>query len=323
MGDGIPLRRIGGNSGEKGRNRVYVSYPSSLTHLFMKGFFSLCEKIFCMKTYHRIKIDIPRVSYRTCRPYQEKIDDFYESGKIRFQWDMIKQAFLLGQDSTLPVICSQCPLNIFQQPEGCQGDIVGLNIFLKVLARFKADAELLKYQLFDDILDIDGTRNLLNDMLESREYLEKLDWPVAQVHFKGVPVTYTGEDGIARNIFYEWDGEEEETYPHGQEGYFWGRSQEGIVVKDNFGNKMPFVFNKLYKEGFGVYGASADGRVHTFVPVMGHFPSWDDVEPGRQSELMATEIKASLVFGDILDILRLFSQEALKNNTGLSILSLG
>jgi len=56
-----------------------------------------------MQTYHRLKIDISRVSYRICRPYQEKIDDFYESGKIRFQWDMIRQAYLLSgeQDALL------------------------------------------------------------------------------------------------------------------------------------------------------------------------------------------------------------------------------
>ena len=47
-----------------------------------------------MQTWHKIRLDVYRVSYRACRPYQEKIDDFYDNGKIRFQWDMIRQAYL-------------------------------------------------------------------------------------------------------------------------------------------------------------------------------------------------------------------------------------
>ncbi|MDQ7824496.1 MAG: hypothetical protein RDV48_16965 [Candidatus Eremiobacteraeota bacterium] len=270
-----------------------------------------------MKSIHRIKLDIFKVSYRICRPYQEKIDDFYEDGKIRFQWDMIKQAHLLGNDTTLPAVCTSCPLNIYCQAEGCQGEILGMNIFLRVLSRIKPDASLFQYSLLYDVLDIEATRRLYQDITETEGFLEKLKWPIAQVFYGSMPVSYDRGDGTYRFIFYEWEGEEEETYPQGSEGYFWGRSQEGIAVKDNFGNRMPYIFSKIYKEGFGVYGLSLDGMLHAFVPVMGHFPSWDDIDPRRNSELVATEAPASMVFKDTIDTLKIFAQEAMKHNTGL------
>ncbi len=275
-----------------------------------------------MKSLHKIKLDIFKVSYRLCRPYQEKIDDFYDDGGIRFQWDMIKQAHMLRSDQTLPAICGDCPLNLYYTAEGCQGDLEGLAVFLKVLARFKPDAELLKYELFDDILDVDAVRRMLGEILDAENFLEKMKWPIAQVFYGGVPVSYQHSDGLTRYIFYEWEGEEEETFTQGSEGYFWGRSQDGIVVKDNFGNRITGVFKRLYREGFGVYGEYSDGKLHTFVPVMGHFPSWDDIEPGRKSELIATELAAPIVFYDVLQILKIFSQEALKNNTGIHFVNI-
>jgi hypothetical protein len=276
-----------------------------------------------MKSLHRIKLDVFQVSYRHCRPYMEKIDDFYESGAPRFQWDMIRQAYMLRNDSTLPAICGDCPLNLTYQPEGCQSEVLGINIFLKVLTKFKAEAELLKYNLYDDILDVDSTRRLLADIEEADQLLQKLKWPIAQVYFKGAPVGEKGPDGALHPIYYEWDGEEEDNYSQGSEGYFWGRTQEGIVVKDSFGNRIDMVFKRLFKEGFGIYGESLEGKLHTFIPVMGHFPSWDDIGPRRNSELIATEIQAEIVFKDLLNIMTVFCQEALRNNTGLQFTYLG
>jgi hypothetical protein len=275
-----------------------------------------------MKSFHRIKLDIFKVGYRSCRPYQEKIDDFYEDGRIRFQWDMIKQAYMLGQEATLPAVCGECPINIFYQAEGCIGDIEGLNVFLRVFTRFKPDAEILKYTFIDDVLDVDATRHLMTDLADFEKFIEKLKWPVAQVFFKNIPVYYTHADGSLRTIFYEWEGEEDDNYSQGTEGYFWGRSQEGIVVKDSFGNRTPLIFKKLYKMGFGVYGESVEGKNHVFTPIMGQFPSWDDTEPRRESELVATEMPADVVFKDIMDMLTLFATEALKNNTGIQITSM-
>jgi hypothetical protein len=276
-----------------------------------------------MKSLHRIKIDIFKVSYRLCRPYQEKIDDFYEDGGIRFQWDMIRQAYLLGNDSTLAAICGDCPLNLTYQPEGCLTEVQGINIFLKVLLKLKPEAELLKYSLFDDILDVDATRQLLSDVEEAQALLQKIKWPIAQVFCQGAPLGERDQHGTILPIFYEWDGEEEDNFSFGSEGYFWGRTQEGIVVKDNFGNRIDMVFKRLFKEGFGVYGESQEGKLHTFIPVMGHFPSWDDPGARKGSELIATEIPAEVVFKDLLEALAVFCQEALRNNTGLQFTYLG
>ena len=113
-----------------------------------------------MQTWHDLKLDIFRVSYRACRPYQEKIDDFYDNGKIRFQWDMIRQAYIMAGDQTLPAICEQCPLNIKQTCEGCHTEIEGLPAFLNILVKYMPESVLLNYKLYHDFIDIDIVRQL-------------------------------------------------------------------------------------------------------------------------------------------------------------------
>ncbi len=272
-----------------------------------------------MSTYHRLKVDISRVSYRICRPYQEKIDDFYESGKIRFQWDMIRQAYLLSNEQTLPAVCSQCPLNIRLLPEGCQTDLEGMQIFLNVIAKYMPEAVLLNHDLAYDVFDIDITRQLYNDFLELEKILAEVDWPTALVCNEGEPVIIEDEDGMPTELFYPWEGYDEDTYPEGTEAYYWGRNKDGILVKDSFGNRAPFPFVKLYKEGFGVYGLSESGQMHTFVPVMGRFPSWNDRYGNGGQELIVSHEKASKVFRRHLNNLIVFAEEAMKNNTGLII----
>lgn len=272
-----------------------------------------------MQTWHKIKTDIYRVSYRTCRPYQEKIDDFYDNGKIRFQWDMIRQAYLLADDQTLPAICGQCPLNIRLVCEGCQIEIDGIPTFMNVVTKYMPESILLNYKLQDDILDMDVVRQLYNEMIEFEKLLDTIDWPVAKVLTNGSPVLYPDENGRESELFYPWEGEEDDTYPQGSEAYYWGRNKSGILVKDSFGNKAPYPFVRLYKEGFGVYGVSETGKLHTFVPVMGKFPSWNNADGYGGQELVAAEEKASVVFRRQLDTIIVFAEEAMKNNTGLVI----
>ncbi len=270
-----------------------------------------------MQTWHKIKLDIYRVSYRSCRPYQEKIDDFYDNGKIRFQWDMMKQAYLMAGDQTFPAVCSQCPLNLRLVCEGCNMEIDGLFSFLNVLVQYMPECILLNYKLQDDFLDIDIVRQLYNEMIDLEKQLEKVDWPVARVMNGDSPVLAPdGQDG-EQELFYPWEGEDEDTYPYGSESYYWGRSKDGIIVKDSFGNKAPYTFSKLYKEGFGVYGVSTDGKLHTFVPVMGKFPIWSNPEGYGGQELVADIKKASVVFRKQLNAIIVFAEEAMKNNTGL------
>lgn len=272
-----------------------------------------------MKSFHRLKLDIYKVSYRICRPYQEKIDDFYESGKIRFQWDMIRQAYLLSNEQTLPAICSQCPLNIKGRPEGCQMELEELNTFVNVLGQLMPEATILNFNLYDDVLDMETVRLIYNDFLEADQTLAAKQWPVARVCNQGQQVLIYDEDGNETELFYPWDGSEEESYPQGNEAYFWGRNPDGILVKDSFGNRAPFPFAKLYREGYGVYGMSYEGQLHTFIPVMSRFPSWNDQYGNGGQELIAGEMPASHVFKRILDSFILFCEEGMKNNTGIVV----
>lgn len=272
-----------------------------------------------MQTYHRLKVDISRVSYRICRPYQEKIDDFYESGKIRFQWDMIRQAHLLSNDQTLPMVCAQCPLNIRLIPEGCQTELENLQIFLNVTAKYMPEALILNHDLSYHVFDIDEARQLYNDFLALEKILEDVEWPTALVCNNGEPVIVQNEDGMLTEFFYPWEGYDEDTYPEGSEAYYWGRNKSGILVKDSFGNQAPFPFVKLYKEGYGVYGESEAGQTHGFVPVMGKFPTWNDRYGNDGFELLASYEKGSKVFKRHLDNFIVFCEEAMKHNTGITL----
>lgn len=270
-----------------------------------------------MQTWHKIKLDVYRVSYRACRPYQEKIDDFYDNGKIRFQWDMIRQAYLMAGEQTLPAICAQCPLNLRLDCEGCQIEIDGLSAFLNLTVKYMPESVLLNYRLQYDFLDIDIVRQLYKEMLEFEKMLADIKWPVARVLNGDSPVMIPDGTGGGNPLYYPWEGEEEETFPFGSDSYYWGMNKDGIVVKDSFGNKAPYSFKKLYKQGFGVYGISDTGKMHTFVPVLGKFPSWSDPSGFTGSELVADEEKASLVFAKQLNTIIVFAEEAMKNNTGL------
>ena len=270
-----------------------------------------------MQTWHDLKLDIFRVSYRACRPYQEKIDDFYDNGKIRFQWDMIRQAYIMAGDQTLPAICEQCPLNIKQTCEGCHTEIEGLPAFLNILVKYMPESVLLNYKLYHDFIDIDIVRQLYNEMEDFRKLLDDVKWPVAKVMTDGQPVMVPDDTGGEHELFYPWEGEEDDTYPNGSDSYYWCRNKNGILVKDSFGNRAPYPFVKLYKEGFGVYGLTAEGKIHTFVPVLGKFPNWNNQDGYGGQELVASDEKASHVFKRQLDILGMFAEEAMKNNTGL------
>lgn len=270
-----------------------------------------------MGTYHRLKLDISRVSYRICRPYQERIDDFYETGQIRFQWDMIRQAYLLSGEQTLPNVCYSCPLNIRLQPEGCQTELENMSIFLNMTAKYMPEAAILNYDLEYDEFDIEMTRQFYNDFLGLEKILEKVDWPTALVKADGEPVMIDDEDGEPTELFYPWEGYDEDTYPEGNVAYYWGRNNSGILVKDSFGNKAPYPFKRLMKTTYGVSGESDTGQIHSFVPVMGKFPAWNNRDGVDGDELVISTEKATKVFRRHLNNLIVFSQEAMKNNTGI------
>lgn len=272
-----------------------------------------------MRSVHEIKIDIFRVSHRSCRPYQERIVDFYEDGRPRFEWEKIRHKHILAGDPAIAEICTPCPLNIYQDVEGCTGRVDGLNIFIRVLSAFKPDSAFLGLSLAEDLLDLDTIKKLLVEVEEICDLLQSLKWPVAQVLWEGQPVTYQHIDGTPRELFYEWEGVEEETFPYGNEGYYWGRSQEGIVVKEIFGERVPYIFLRLWKDGRGVYGETLDHQVLPFVPVSGALPAWGDIDPSRNSELVASELPASIVFRDVLDSFMTFGKVAVRNVTGIQL----
>ena len=183
--------------------------------------------------------------------------------------------------------------------------------------KYMPESVLLNYRLQYDVLDIDVVRQLYKEMLEFEKQLEEVKWPVARVLNGGLPVMVPDGTGGEHPLYYPWEGEDEDTFPFGSDSYYWGMNGSGILVKDSFGNRAPYSFKKLYKEGFGVYGLSDTGKLHTFVPVMGRFPSWSDASGYGGDELVADEEKASLVFAKQLNTIIVFAEEAMKNNTGL------
>lgn len=268
------------------------------------------------RTQHRIAIDFASVPFRGCRPYQEKIVEYGMTGRPLFEWDKMRERFFVYGFQTIQQICDPCPMNVFGGIEGCQGQVEGLTIFLKVLMHLKPDSPLFKHRFQNEYMAHDETRAFLTEMYKVQELMTATEWPVAQVLFDGYPQEVEGPRGY---LYYEWEGDEDETFIFSNEGYSVGIARDGLVVKDAAGHRQPFFFATLRREQTAVSGETAEGQVIAFDIVRDACPAWDDEPEYVNSELVYTRLPASDVFADVLNVFTACAEIALKHNTGLKI----
>lgn len=271
---------------------------------------------------HQLKIDIFNVPYRHCRRYQEKIIDYYPDGRPLFEWERLRQNFILRNDQAITSVCQGCPLNIYNVVEGCQGDLYGLNAFIQAAGRVLPDSKFLKLSFEKATLEAEETLAILKELEVLGEKLKELRWPVAQLFYDSVPAMTNSHDGTAKFVFFEWEGAEDINFKKGNESYFIGISQHGIVLKDIQGTSLPEEFKRLVKTGPAVYGETLEGNSINLPAINGLTPQWDELNPDADSELAHTYLMASIIFKDVLEALLIFCRTAANNKTGIIINSL-
>jgi hypothetical protein len=275
-----------------------------------------------LKSLHQMEIDIFKVQWRPCRVFQETISDYYLSGKPRFEWESMRQLWLVRGAGRFAQVCGPCPLCITPVPEGCKAKMEGLSTFLKVVESIAPGALFLRYGYDSIVFDFEATQDLWDDLLDIRHVMESTRWPIAHAFNDGEPSYIVRADGRISYVCYEWEGLEEDTYIYGNEGYVLSLTKSGINVKENFGNVFPDSYRRLYREGYSVYGENEEGKLTSFPPVKGKIPEWDAEASRRGGELVFLEPPLRDVYKDILGTLADYMKAALAAETGICVRAL-
>ncbi|MBI2251749.1 MAG: hypothetical protein HYU63_03180 [Armatimonadetes bacterium] len=265
-------------------------------------------------TLHKIALDIRLANNRNCRKFQEKIIDSYDDGRLKFEWDLIRENYYLNKDAILDVICKDCPLNINQTILGCEGEIYNLDLFLNFLKINKPESILLKYTLDNCNLTEWETLDFYKELSGLKEEIADITWPAASVYYKGELVKTNDND-----FYLTWDGSENRDFSLGNESYHLGIYKEGIVIKKKFLEPMPQIFKHLWKEGDRVFGETLEEEIIVFELFNGLLPVWDPIDQNRESELIFKPISAGMLFKNILDSLLIFTKTASLYNIGIKI----
>jgi hypothetical protein len=268
-----------------------------------------------------VELNVASIPTRSCRYYQEQVYEYLDDGRARFQWDRLRQDYLMNISDIALDICDNCSSNILLDFEGCKGQLYEFETFMKMLPEVKPDSILLQKRVLNALFDMDQTQTIIDEMEYLQEAGWNLFWPVAQVFVDDRPAIF--EDSLKCNnlVYQEWSGDDEQIYYTSNDGYHIGLTRDGIVLKKNFGENIPQTFVSLTRKGLRVVGKTETGQM---VPISVHraqFPEWWSENPGVDSELRFTSLPISGIFQDIFNMLIIFSKTALKNLTGVSIFS--
>jgi hypothetical protein len=274
-----------------------------------------------LRSLHLVEIDIFNIPYRPCRPYQERIADYYNSGRPRFEWEKIRQKMLMEGDQAIVRVCSPCGLNILGDAEGCKIRIEGLTTFLSIVSNLSPQNRLSGFSFSDDLLSRDDTRILHDELERLSGELTDMKWPVAQLFLDDEP--QPDPTGMRGALFYEFEGGDLMTVVFSNKGFTVGIGRDGLEVTESSGTNLPERFTRLWKDGANVYGETVGGRLMPFLPVENELPAWDDSPNFARSELRLIELPLLEIFADVIESLLVFASTALANNTGLKISAVG
>lgn len=269
------------------------------------------------RSLHLIEIDIFQLAYRACRPFQERIADYYMSGRPRFEWEKLREKMLMEGDSGMVNVCASCGLNILAEAEGCKVRVEGLTTFLGIVAGLVPQTRLVGFSFSDDVLSRDDTRVLHEEIERLSLTMTEVMWPVAQIFVGGEPLL--DEAASCGVQFTEFLGGEAMTVLYSNRGYTVGLDKDGLVVAESLGSAMPERFVRVWKDGANVYGETVGGRLFPFMPIENELPAWDDSPIFASSELRLVELPLLDIFADVVESLLVFSSVALANNTGLRV----
>jgi hypothetical protein len=274
-------------------------------------------------TRHRLEIDIFNVPFRPCRMPQEQIYEFYHDGKPRFEWDRLRQNWIFVQDPTILTFCEPCPLNVFNEVEGCKGQVEYLEPFLRAVAEVAPDSPLNELPLDGTPITQEENRAVRQDLENVEKALQGRLWPVAQVRRPEGPLKEYFPDGGERLLYYPWTGEGPPSLITVNEGYQIFLSQHGLIVKATYEDPVPTTFRKLMREGRRVSGESVSGDVIGFQMSLARLPAWDPQDPNTDGTLEMTAYPANEVFREQLDLLDVFTGLAVQAETGILVTTVG
>lgn len=270
-----------------------------------------------LRSLHLVEIDIFQVAYRACRVHQERIADYYNSGRPRFEWEKLRQKHLMEGDRTIVDVCGGCGLNVLADAEGCKVRIEGLTTLLSIVNSIDPHHHLGGFSFSDDVLSRDETRHLHDELERISQVLADVKWPVAQIFVNGEP--RPDPTGMRAALFYEFEGGTRVTTIFSNKGFTVGLGRDGLEVEESSGVNLPERFSRLWKDGANVYGETVGGRMMPFLPVGTDLPAWDDTAMFTRSEIRVIELPLLDIYADVIDSLLVFSSVALSNNVGLRI----
>lgn len=262
-------------------------------------------------SWHLIKIYTFNALQRVCRPYHESAVDSFEDGRLKYEWDELKEKFFFRNNTAIVDLCNSCYLNISGGYEGCMSRIPNLNLLKQIIHDKLPESVFLKYSYIDDQLDYWSSRELLDEIDNIKNLLNTYKWPVAKVEFL--------DRTVDENIIYPWDATDDERLIYGNEGYSFGITKEGILIKVSISNILPKKFIKLWKKDEFVYGSTTDEEIIIFERIGDFLPTWISPPELGPSELIFQKINAIKIFDKTLNILTAFLQASVKSATGISI----
>lgn len=275
-------------------------------------------------TSWELSLEIFSYSFRPCRQAQETIYEYMQDGRPQFEWEYLRQQWILQQDPQILDYCSECPINIMGEMEGCKCQVENLDIFFRALNELAPDSLWTRVPRNGVPTAIHEVAPLLADLLGMRDRFATLTWPSAVPKFEGTPYRdeVEDEDGYFQPTgppqFYAWNGEGPPGLLYLNEGYTVYLSRHGLMVKPTGQEPVPYVFRRLWREDLGVFGEDGQGEQIGFDVLMGRYPTWG-FSSDSGTELVFEPLPASEVFAEIFDLLEVFCSVALECETGILI----
>lgn len=274
-----------------------------------------------------LALDIFGYGFRPCRGPQETIYEYHMDGRPRFEWEYLRQLYIIEGNPTIVDYCADCPINIMAEVEGCKTQVDNLDIFFRALNELTPDSHWAKLPRDGTPVPSHQTAILLADLLALKDRLKELTWPVAVPRENGQPYydqieeeTETGEVFVkqGRINLYAWNGEGPPGLMFLNEGYTIYLSRHGLMVKPVGQDPIPYIFKRLWREDLGVFGEDTRGEQIGFDVLVGRYPTWGaSTESG--TELCFESMPAATVFAEILDLLEVFCSIAEEFEIGFLI----
>jgi hypothetical protein len=268
-----------------------------------------------MRIDYELSLDIFRYPLRNCRMHQEKIADFYETGKPRFEWEKIRQSYIIARDPTLIQVCSSCPLNVAGEPEGCHSRLFDFDTLLPILQQLKPESLILSYDYRKAVLDKNAAIAWADELKELTLILNEHHWSAAAVQERALEPIMDTDMADQYQAIYPWDGSSDESWFAERDYILLGIAQDSVRYKDSRDDAPAFRFTRLWNDNGDIYGETGDAQVLQLASSPEGQPVFEDYPDGIEIKLV--KLPVGKLFHDILTRLEAFLETAVKCRIGI------